>query len=67
MLASLDLLIDDRPNALHDWLDRKLGNLAPAISRDVLAWAHHWLNGGPRSHPRHPNSVRIAVDALVPR
>jgi integrase len=66
VLQQMEVLHDDRTRAIDAWLDRKLDAIAPAIARQVRAWALVLLDGGPRSKPRHPNTVRLLVHVLRP-
>jgi hypothetical protein len=58
ILSRAELLDDDRVPAFESWLHAKLADLAPGIARDVQAWIRTLQHGGPRSHPRNPNTVR---------
>jgi hypothetical protein len=58
VLSRAGLLEDDRVPAFEYWLRDKLADLAPGIATDVHAWIRTLQHGGPRSHPRNPNTVR---------
>jgi hypothetical protein len=60
------LLDDDRVPAFESWLEDKLAALAPDIAADVRAWIRTLQHGGPRSHPRHPHTVRRSLRPLHP-
>jgi hypothetical protein len=60
------LLDDDRVPAFESWLKNKLADLAPDIAADVRAWIRALQHGGPRSHPRHPNTVRRYLRPIHP-
>jgi hypothetical protein len=66
ILSRGGLLDDDRVPAFESWLEDKLVDLAPGIARDVRAWIRALQHGGPRSHPRHPNTVRRYLRPLHP-
>lgn len=66
VLSRGGLLDDDRVPAFESWLDNKLAALAPGIATDVRAWIRALQHGGPRSHPRHPNTVRRSLRPLHP-
>jgi hypothetical protein len=66
VLDLMGVLHDDRARAIDAWLNRKLDGVAPAIARHVHAWAQVLLDGGPRTKPRHPDTIRIQVAALRP-
>ncbi len=57
VLQEMGVLDDDRPPPLEDWLERKLGGLAPGIRADTEAWLRTLRDGGPRSTPREPATV----------
>lgn len=64
ILSSMDVIDDDRPAPLESWLPTRLADAADAIRRDTVAWARFLRDGGPRSRPRHPSTVRIYVKAV---
>lgn len=66
ILATMDVVDDDRPPPLERWLQTRLANTADALRRDTLAWARLLRDGGPRSRPRDPATVRVYVTALQP-
>jgi hypothetical protein len=66
ILASMDIVDDDRPAPLEPWLTAKLAPLSPAMRRDLRAWARALRNGSPRTRPRSAHTVRIYVAAVVP-
>jgi hypothetical protein len=57
VLGEMGLLDDGRPPPLADWMERKLGGLAPGIRDDTGAWLRSLRDGGPRSRPRDPGTV----------
>lgn len=66
VLSRGGLLDDDRVPAFEAWLKDKLVDLAPGIAADVHAWIRALQHGGPRSHPRHPNTVRRYLRPIHP-
>ncbi len=66
VLAAIGLLDDDRVPTQDRWLERKVALLAPGIRDDVTAWHLRLRDGGPRSRPRAPESVRSYLRTLLP-
>lgn len=66
VLSRGGLLDDDRVPAFESWLADKLADLAPAIAADVRTWIRVLQHGGPRSHPRHPSTVRRSLRPIHP-
>ncbi|MGH3123214.1 MAG: tyrosine-type recombinase/integrase [Streptosporangiaceae bacterium] len=66
VLAEMGIYDDDRPPALEDWLESKLGALPPAVRRDVTAWAQALRDGTARSGPRSPRTVNQYAASLLP-
>jgi len=66
VLSRGGLLDDDRVPAFESWLKDKLADLAPGIAADVHAWIRALQHGGPRSHPRHPHTVRRYLRPIHP-
>lgn len=66
ILDQMGILKDDRTRTIDRWLERKLDGVAPAIGRDVHRWALLLIDGGPRTKPRHPKTVRVLATALQP-
>lgn len=66
VLSRGGLLDDDRVPAFESWLEDKLAALAPGIAADVRAWIRALQHGRPRSHPRHPNTVRRYLRPIHP-
>lgn len=67
VLAGTGIVVDDRPPTFALYLERKLANLPPAITRDVRAFAYAMLEGRARSHPRPEATVRQYLQLLAPR
>jgi hypothetical protein len=66
VLSRAGLLDDDRVPAFEYWLHDKLADLAPGIATDVRAWIRTLQRGGPRTHPRNPNTVRRYLRPALP-
>src|SRR4029453_18182653 len=63
-LTTRQVIDDDRPPPLESWLPTRLADAADAIRRDTVAWARFLRDGGPRSRPRDPSTVRVYVTAV---
>ncbi|MGH3761316.1 tyrosine-type recombinase/integrase [Actinophytocola sp.] len=61
VLATMGVLLDDRPDTFDAWLAGKLTDLSPAIHRDVERWARALRNGGPRVRRRDEATIRNYV------
>lgn len=59
VLTQAGLCEDDRVPAFELWLNNKLAELAPGIADDVRDWVATLGHGGPRSHPRALDTVRV--------
>ncbi|MGH8918288.1 MAG: hypothetical protein ACRD0H_08125 [Actinomycetes bacterium] len=66
ILDALQLLDDDRVPSFQSWLQRVVAGLAPGISADVEDWLRTLHDGGPRSRPRAPETVQVALRAVHP-
>jgi integrase len=66
ILTTMSVVDDDRPAVLEPWLADKLVPLAAGIAGEVHAWARVLRDGGPRSHPRTPGTVRAYLTAILP-
>jgi len=64
ILTNMAVIHDDRPAPLEAWLPNRLPDAADAIRRDTVAWARFLRDGGPRSRPRDPRTVRIYLKAV---
>lgn len=58
ILAELDLLIDDRPDTLDAWVERKLARLAPGIAADVRGWTTALRTGEQRTQRHSEQTIR---------
>jgi hypothetical protein len=54
VLATMGILVDDRPPVFETWLEAKLQDLAPAIATQVRRWTRVLRDGSPRRAPRRP-------------
>ncbi len=59
-------LVDDRRPSFEDWLERKLGGLAPGIGCEVEAWLRTLHDGGPRTRARNQGTVWNYLNAVRP-
>ena len=66
ILATMGVVVDDRPAPLENWLHRRLADLAPAIGREVHQWARLLRDGGPRVRARGAVTARAYVAAVLP-
>ncbi|MFE9191057.1 integrase [Micromonospora sp. NPDC007208] len=58
ILATMDVLDDDRPPALESLMAAKVAGLPDPWRRDLLTWARLLRDGGPRSRARDEQTVR---------
>lgn len=69
VLLDLQLLVDDRPDALTEWIRRNLAGIPDGIRTEVEEWVSLMRKGGQRSLPRAPqtviNKVRLALPFLA--
>jgi Site-specific recombinase XerD len=66
VLEDLQLLQDDRPDALDGWIASMLVGLPAGIEQETLAWVGHMRHGGRRARPRAAQTVRNKLRAVVP-
>ncbi|MEU8893950.1 hypothetical protein [Streptomyces sp. NPDC048442] len=66
ILATLELLNDDRPDPLDGWIHRRLSRVHPEIAAGTLVWINIVRHGGPRRRPRSPATVRNQLTAAIP-
>ncbi|WP_415394263.1 hypothetical protein ACMTN4_00390 (plasmid) [Rhodococcus globerulus] len=66
ILKELGLLDDDRVLAFDTWVERKLDGITSGIRRDVEDWIRTLHDGGPRTRPRDPNTVRGYLNRVRP-
>jgi hypothetical protein len=59
VLAEPELLHDDTTAAIRTWIDRCTSDLPAGFGRDVRAWLAVLLDGGARTCPRTPATVRV--------
>lgn len=51
-----DMVIDDRPDSLDEWVEEAFGDLPPRIRSELQAWIDVLRQGTPR-RPAHPRST----------
>jgi site-specific recombinase XerD len=66
ILDHLGLLEDDRIPAFESWLERSLCDLTQGIHDDLEHWLRTLHDGGPRSRPRSPETVRGYLREIRP-
>jgi len=66
ILSEMGVLDDDRPPVFDAWLEDKLDGLAPSIVAETRRWANARKDGGPRSKPRAPDTVRGQLRRVRP-
>lgn len=66
VLATMGILVEDRPTTFDRWLARKLHGLAPAFAEPAADWARTLHDGGPRSLPRNDVTARNYLAAVLP-
>ncbi|MFH8388158.1 hypothetical protein [Streptomyces sp. NPDC018036] len=66
VLATLELLNDDRPDPLDQWIHRRLSRVHPEIGEEALVWINIVRHGGPRRRPRSPATVRNQLSSAIP-
>ncbi len=66
VLACVGVLLDDRVQAFHAWVDRQIANLAPGIAADTREWALTLTTGDVRTRPRDERSIRGYLAAARP-
>lgn len=66
ILAEMDVLDDDRPPLFETWLEDKLDDISPGIAAETRRWATALKDGGPRSKPRQPDTVRSRLRRIRP-
>ncbi len=66
VLAELDLLVDDRPDVLGAWIDKRLAGVAPVIRTEAQTWIDVLRNGGQRRLPRKVTTIRQKIDYIGP-
>lgn len=66
VLEVMGILTQDQPRAFDTWLEGKLHQIAPAITKQVRRWAQTLHDGGPRIKACQDKTVRLYVAALRP-
>ncbi|WP_219824201.1 integrase [Actinokineospora auranticolor] len=66
ILDVMGVLAEDRPHVFDTWLAVKLDGMTLAIGREVGRWAHVLHDGGPRTLPRKPDTIRTYLRVMRP-
>lgn len=69
VLASVDMLDNDRPPPLEAWFTGHIADLPPAMQNELTEWFHARRDGStspPRMRPRSLETVRNNVSLLMP-
>ena len=66
ILATMEIVEDDRPDLFNGWLDAKLTGLAAGLARETRRWAITLHDGGPRIRARSPHTARAYLRAARP-
>lgn len=66
VLTEMGIFTDDRRPSFEDWLDRKLGGLAPGIRCGAESWIRALRDGGPRARPRDQATAWNYMNVIRP-
>lgn len=69
VLASVDMLHDDRPAPLEGWFVTQVAGLPEQMRHELSEWFHALRDGSispPRMRPRHIDTVRNSVWLVIP-
>ena len=66
ILATMQIVDEDRPDLFSGWLDARLTGLAAGIAREARRWAVTLHDGGPRTRARSPHTARAYLRAVLP-
>jgi len=66
ILATMEIVAQDRPDLFTSWLDARLTGLAAGLARETRRWAVTLHDGGPRTRPRSPHTARAYLRAARP-
>jgi hypothetical protein len=66
ILSLAGLLHDDRIPSFTAMMQARLAQLPPLIAADVGHWLRTRIDGGPRSRPRHTDTVRMNFNRVRP-
>ena len=66
ILATMEIVSEDRPGLFTSWLDVRLAGLSPGIAREIRRWATALHDGGPRTQARSPHTARAYLRAALP-
>lgn len=64
VLDELGLLVDDRPDVLGAWIDKRLAAVRPAIRTEAQVWIDILRHGGQRREPRQEGTIRQKIDYI---
>src|SRR5260370_24906455 len=62
ILATMEIVEEDRPDLFNGWLDAKLTGLAAGLARETRRWALTLHDGGPRTPARSPHTAQTYLD-----
>jgi hypothetical protein len=66
ILATMEIVEDDRPDLFNGWLDAKLTGLTAGLARETRRWALTLHDGGPRTRARSPHTAQTYLRAARP-
>src|SRR5262249_51190982 len=66
VLAELELLHDDTTAAIRPWIGRRTSELPAGFRRDIRSWLTVLTDGGARTRPRSPATVRVHFSTARP-
>jgi hypothetical protein len=66
ILATMEIVAENRPDPFISWLDAKLTGLAAGLARETRHWAVTLHDGGPRTRARSPDTARAYLRAARP-
>ena len=66
ILATMEIVAEDRPDLFTGWLDAKLAGLAAGLARETRRWALALHDGGPRTRARSPHTAQAYLRAARP-
>jgi hypothetical protein len=66
ILATMEIVAEDRPDLFTSWLEVKLTGLAAGLARETRRWAVTLHDGGPRTRARSPHTAQTYLRAARP-
>ena len=66
ILATMEIVAEDRPDLFTSWLDAKLDGLTDGLARETRRWAVTLHDGGPRTQARSPDTARTYLRTARP-